>query len=153
MEPEPARRPLVPRVIAGVAVAVLVVGVWAAARQWGAGHERPQPPRDRAASVDTVGDPVPQALSQAGGADEKTRWVDELTEVDLASLDAPRREVFLRHANTRHCSCGCGYTLAACRVYDSSCDKSLPRVRALFDSVSQGRIADAQGQRERPLRR
>jgi len=94
--------------------------------------------------------PIPKALNQAGGADEKTRWIDDLPEVELASLDAGRREIFLRQVNTRRCTCGCGYTLAACRIYDASCDKSLPRVRAVFDSVASGLLANANGMRERP---
>ena len=45
---------------------------------------------------------------------------------------------------------GCGYTLAACRAFDSSCDVSAPRVQTLFDSVKAGRIRSAARIRERP---
>jgi hypothetical protein len=99
-----------------------------------------------------MADPVPRALAQADSVDEKSRWIDDLPEVDLASLDAARRLVFLRQINTRRCVCGCGFTLAACRIYDASCDKSLPRVKAVFDSVSRGLLADVTGLREPPLR-
>jgi hypothetical protein len=129
---------------------VLGVGIGVAIRQWrptaaprsSSGPAHPLP--------DAPGDPLPRALAQADSADEKSRWVDDLPEVDLASLDGARRTIFLRLANTRRCTCGCGYTLAACRIYDATCDKSLPKVVALFDSVAGGLIADADGARVRP---
>ncbi len=83
--------------------------------------------------------------------DEKTRWVDELPDLDLAALTPASREVFLRLANGRSCSCGCGFTLAACRRFDDQCEVSGPRARALYDSVRTGRIRTAEGFRERPI--
>ena len=80
---------------------------------------------------------------------QKTRWVDDIPELELASLEPGSREVFLRIANGRKCTCGCGFTLAACRRYDDQCDVSGPRARALFDSVKAGSIRSAAGFRER----
>jgi len=133
-----------------VALLFLGGGLAVAVRQW-------KGPRSGSVTSSTLpkapadtSDPIPRALKQAGGEDEKSRWIDDLPEVDLASLDGARREIFLRQVNTRRCTCGCGFTLAACRIYDATCDKSLPRVRAVFDSVASGRLADATGMRERP---
>jgi hypothetical protein len=81
---------------------------------------------------------------------EKTRWVSEVPGIDLADLDERRREIFLAAANTQFCDCGCGYTLAGCRVYDSTCDESGPRVEALLDSVRAGRYRTAEGLRPPP---
>ena len=133
--------------IGAIASLVLLAGLALAIRQW-----VPRPTAQPAVSgvpADTS-NPIPRALSQAGGVDEKSRWIDDLPEVEMASLDAERREIFLRQVNTRRCTCGCGYTLAACRIYDSSCDKSLPRVRAVFDSVARGLLADVTGLRAPP---
>ena len=69
---------------------------------------------------------------------------------DLVALSASQREIFVRFANAERCTCGCGYTLAACRAFDSSCDVSAPRVQTLFDSVKAGRIRSAARIRERP---
>ena len=105
--------------------------------------ERPQ--------AEQEGDVVARALDIArGDSAHKEVWVDEIPDLELASLSPASRETFLRIANGRRCDCGCGYTLAACRRFDSTCDVSGPRARALFDSVSAGRIGDAQGFRERP---
>ncbi len=81
----------------------------------------------------------------------KTRWVEDVPGFDLAALDSKRREIFVRFANAERCTCGCGYTLAACRAFDSTCDVSGPRVQSLYDSVRAGRITSAAGIRERPL--
>jgi len=133
------------------AVLVLLGGLAVAMVQW----RRPTavPPRlgaaDRAAPTDTSGD---RAIDRArpGEGSDKSRWVDEIPELDVSDLDGGRLAIFLRHANSERCTCGCGYTLAACRVYDSTCEKSEPRVVALLDSVRRGDITDARGLREAP---
>jgi hypothetical protein len=101
--------------------------------------------------ADPAGDVVARALDIArGDSTHKEQWVDEIPDLELASLPGPARETFLRIANGRRCDCGCGYTLAACRRFDSTCDVSGPRARALFDSVRTGQLSDAGGFRERP---
>jgi hypothetical protein len=86
------------------------------------------------------------------GEDKKSEWVDEIPGADASALPPERREVFLRFANAERCSCGCGFTLAACRRFDQECDVSGPRVQRLLDSVTAGQIPDARGVRERPAR-
>jgi hypothetical protein len=105
---------------------------------------------DRATPPDTSSDRViEQAIGPAEG-DDTSRWVDEIPGLDVSDLAAGQRAVLLRHANSQRCRCGCGYTLAACRVYDTTCEKSEPRVIALLDSVRRGDITDARGLREPP---
>lgn len=86
------------------------------------------------------------------GADstKKNAWVEEIPGADLAGLDPVRAEVFLRFANARRCTCGCGFTLAACRQYDPSCEVSTPLAAALLDSVTRGDLVDTRGLRPRP---
>lgn len=81
---------------------------------------------------------------------KKNEWVDVIPDADLSGLSAARVEVFLRFANARRCTCGCGFTLAACRRFDSTCDVSGPLVAALLDSVSRGLVTDTRSLRKRP---
>ena len=87
----------------------------------------------------------------------KRGWRDVVPGVDLAVFSAAQRERFLRCANSEDCTCGCGYTLAACRNFDLTCPVSLPRVEALrhasdgkSEEFTDGLIASARGLRERP---
>ena len=108
-------------------------------------------PATSEAVIDSGEDVVARALRLAAiDTTKKKEWVDDIPDLELASLPAPARETFLRIANGRRCVCGCGYTLAACRRFDSTCDVSGPRARALFDSVRAGQLSDASGFRERP---
>ena len=139
-------RPL--RIVAFLAVLAVCVLASMAIRQSlspGARRVAETPPADPA------GDVVARALDIArGDSTHKEQWVDEIPDLELASLPGPVRDTFLRIANGRRCDCGCGYTLAACRRFDSTCDVSGPRARALFDSVRAGQLSDASGFRERP---
>jgi hypothetical protein len=124
-----------------VTAAVAIRGQFAPARrQAGGGFTEPG------------GDVVSEALelAQPDSIRRKTAWVDEIPDLELASLPGPARETFLRIANGRMCDCGCGYTLAGCRRYDATCPVSGPRARALFDSVRAGRITHAGAHPERP---
>lgn len=126
---------------APIAVALLAAGIALALRSGRRPEPAPPPPvTDTGAPIDTGGErAIGETLRQAGG--EKGRWVGEVPGVDLAGLDSTRRAYFLASANAQRCTCGCGYTLAGCRVYDSSCEKSGPRVQALLDSVRGGPVA------------
>jgi hypothetical protein len=94
--------------------------------------------------ADTGEDVVARALRLAAiDTTRKKKWVDDIPDLELASLSPAARETFLRIANGRACTCGCGFTLAGCRRFDSECDVSGPRARALFDSVRAGRITSA----------
>jgi hypothetical protein len=106
-----------------------------------------------AAEPEPPGDVVSRALAlaQPDSVRLKTAWVDEIPDLELAALAAPARETFLRIANGRMCDCGCGYTLAGCRRYDTTCPVSGPRAQALYDSVRTGRIAEAGAYPERPI--
>ena len=46
--------------------------------------------------------------------------------VDLDRLSPTAKAAALKQMNTDNCTCGCGLTLAACRINDSTCDISLP---------------------------
>ena len=139
------------RWIAILAVAGLIAGLSAA--WW---YSRPPRPAPLANTPDGNLSPPDDAIHRAlrpAVADSvaiKTAWVDAVPGFDLAGLDSSRREIFVRFANAERCTCGCGYTLAACRAYDSTCEVSSPRAQSLLDSVRAGRITNAAGIRRRP---
>lgn len=109
----------------------------------------PAPPEDPLAGVD---DPVTRSLRMAepDSTAIKQRWVEEIPNLDVSMLDPTQLETFVRFANAEQCTCGCGFTLAACRAYDATCDASGPRVEALRDSVAKGLVKLRKGLRERP---
>ena len=65
----------------------------------------------------------------------KTGWRDEVRGIDLIVFTPKQRALYLKVTNGRGCTCGCGFTLAACRENDLTCPVSLPRVEELRDSV------------------
>jgi hypothetical protein len=159
----PSSPPPAARWIAVVAVVALTAGLAVAVRQWRASIRAAQPnpaPSEQpvAAALDSVDD---QAVEQAlrltpRVADstkvDKSKWMDEVQGFDVSRLTPRQHEVFVRFANAERCTCGCGYTLAGCRAYDAECEVSLPRVRALYDSVESGLITRATGLRQPPSR-
>ena len=59
--------------------------------------------------------------------------------VDLAKLTPEQRAKVLESLNTEHCSCGCGLTVAQCRVDDPTCDVSLPLAQQLVEKITKGK--------------
>jgi thiol-disulfide isomerase/thioredoxin len=55
--------------------------------------------------------------------------------VDLAGLSPEKRAKVLEALNSEHCSCGCGLTVAQCRVDDPTCNISLPLAQKLMDTI------------------
>jgi thiol-disulfide isomerase/thioredoxin len=51
----------------------------------------------------------------------------ELPGVDMTSLTPAQKTVALHRMNEETCTCGCQYTLAQCRIYDSACHVSRDR--------------------------
>jgi hypothetical protein len=45
----------------------------------------------------------------------------QLPGVDLSKLTPEQKTVALHKFNAEMCTCGCGYTLAQCRIYDRDC--------------------------------
>ena len=141
-----------PRLVGLVAGLALMAGAGVAAYQWMGAHPGSGPSADPPASgpVSQPSDAaIEQALRQARGAgpapapaaaatdsaEDKNRRVSVVKGFDYDDLSAARRRLFVRLANQRRCTCGCGYTLAGCRSYDPTCPVSGPRVQAMLDSI------------------
>jgi hypothetical protein len=153
------------RLIALAALVVLAAGVVTAMTQWRAPRAATQrseaavPPASETdeGAVEETGDVPDVAIEQAlrqqplvESSPGKIRWVDAVPGIDDSDLGPRQREVFIRFANAERCTCGCGYTLAGCRIYDATCETSLPLLVALHDSVRAGQITSAAGIRPIP---
>lgn len=142
--------------IAVLVLAVLAVGLAIAMRQSGILKDAPSRVTSRASGTPDPGDRViQQALKQTARAVPdsvaiKHRWLDDVRGVDVSGLDSRRHELFLRFANARECTCGCGYSLAGCKGSDMTCEVSGSALAALIDSIRAGRITSARGIRARP---
>ena len=63
--------------------------------------------------------------------------VTSIPGVDLSRLSAERRLEAVQKLNAEGCTCGCGLTIAKCRIDDPQCPISLPRARAIVDAITQ----------------
>jgi thiol-disulfide isomerase/thioredoxin len=59
--------------------------------------------------------------------------------VSLAGLTPPQKRTALERLNHDKCTCGCGLTLAQCRINDPGCDVSLPLARKLVEQIRAAR--------------
>jgi len=57
--------------------------------------------------------------------------------IDLSTLPADRRAEALQALNTEHCTCGCGLTLAQCRLDDPDCTVSLPLAQQVVKKIAE----------------
>ncbi len=133
-----------------VAIAALAAGLGV----WLSQSRPPAPaaaPPAIAAPEDSSDDVIDQALGQVpvDSTELRNRWLDEVRFADVSGLTATQQDLFVRAANTRRCTCGCGFTLATCRAYDTTCPVSGDYAIALIDSVRRGLVRD-RALRERP---
>ncbi len=56
--------------------------------------------------------------------------------IDLAALSPEKKAAALQQLNSEHCTCGCGLTVAQCRVDDPSCKVSLPLAQSIVSRLS-----------------
>ena len=59
--------------------------------------------------------------------------------VDLSALTPDQRAKVLQRLNSQQCSCGCGQTVAQCRLEDPTCDVSLPLAQEIVKQITAGR--------------
>jgi thiol-disulfide isomerase/thioredoxin len=62
----------------------------------------------------------------------------ELPGVDLSGLNVEKKNAALRRMNEETCTCGCKYTLAQCRIYDSACHISKERTAKIVAETASG---------------
>jgi hypothetical protein len=59
--------------------------------------------------------------------------------VDLAALSPEKRAKVLEALNSEHCTCGCGLTVAQCRVDDPTCTVSLPLAQEILKKIASAK--------------
>jgi len=64
---------------------------------------------------------------------ENAAQATEIPGVDLTKLSAAKRTEAIKAMNADDCTCGCGLTLAECRINDPDCPVSLPLVKKLAE--------------------
>jgi thiol-disulfide isomerase/thioredoxin len=64
-------------------------------------------------------------------------YATEIPGLDLSHCTAAQREAVLKQLNTEKCSCGCGLTLAQCRINDPGCATSLPTARKILERIAR----------------
>ena len=57
--------------------------------------------------------------------------------IDLSPLTGEKRAEALQQLNTEHCTCGCGLTVAQCRLDDPTCNVSLPTAQAIVKKIAE----------------
>jgi thiol-disulfide isomerase/thioredoxin len=62
---------------------------------------------------------------------ENAAQATEIPGVDLTKLTAAKRTEAIKAMNANDCTCGCGLTLAECRINDPTCSVSLPLAQEL----------------------
>jgi thiol-disulfide isomerase/thioredoxin len=70
---------------------------------------------------------------------ENAAQAKEIPGVDLKALPPAKRTAALQRLNQDSCTCGCGLTLAACRINDPTCGVSLPLARQIVAQIAASR--------------
>ena len=83
------------------------------------------------ARVETVKDTGQVLLANAA-------YATEIPGIDLKPLSSTLRERTLKRLNEEQCTCGCGLTVAQCRINDPSCEVSLPVAKKILEDTVKG---------------
>ena len=67
---------------------------------------------------------------------ENAAQAKEIPGIDLTKLTPEKRVATLQRLNEEACTCGCGLTVARCRIEDPSCGVSLPVARRIAAEVA-----------------
>jgi thiol-disulfide isomerase/thioredoxin len=67
---------------------------------------------------------------------ENAAQAKEIPGVDLTKMTPEKRTEAIKAMNAEDCTCGCGLTLAECRINDPECGVSLPLAQALAKKIA-----------------
>jgi thiol-disulfide isomerase/thioredoxin len=67
---------------------------------------------------------------------ENAAQAREIPGVDLTKLSGDQRTSILMALNEEACKCGCGLTVAKCRIDDPTCGFSLPQAKAIVEKLA-----------------
>lgn len=63
--------------------------------------------------------------------------------VSFAGLTPAQKKLALKQMNSQHCTCGCGLTIAECRITDSTCATSQKLAKQIVDAIRAGKPSAA----------
>ena len=78
-------------------------------------------------------------MEEAKARVQNAAQANKIPGVDLAALSPGARAKVLQQLNSEHCTCGCGLTLAQCRIDDPTCSVSLPLAQALAKKIAEAK--------------
>jgi thiol-disulfide isomerase/thioredoxin len=81
------------------------------------------------ARIERVDDPAKVRLENAAQA-------TSIPGVDLTKLTPAKRTEAIKALNADDCTCGCGLTLAECRINDPTCSVSLPLAQKMVEKIA-----------------
>lgn len=92
-------------------------------------------------------EPVPPAAPSAAPPAAAPQTAQEITPeqmkgVSFEGLTASQKGLAFSIMSDNRCDCSCGMTIAACRVKDSTCTRSLGLATQVIDLVKQGKGKD-----------
>jgi thiol-disulfide isomerase/thioredoxin len=70
---------------------------------------------------------------------ENAAQAKEIPGVDLTKLSGDQRTSVLMALNEEACKCGCGLTVAKCRIDDPNCQFSLPQARTIVQKLASAK--------------
>jgi thiol-disulfide isomerase/thioredoxin len=70
---------------------------------------------------------------------ENAAQANKIPGIDLSTLTPEKKTQALQQLNTEHCTCGCGLTVAQCRVDDPNCAVSLPLAQSIVKKIADSR--------------
>ena len=86
---------------------------------------------------------APEAAAAKAETAGPKQYREGLHGVDFTGLDAAQKERALDVMNAKGCDCGCGMTIAQCRVDDKTCPRSPGMAADVIKAVKAGKT-DAQ---------
>ena len=67
----------------------------------------------------------------------------DLPDVDMKRLTPQQKQAALKRMNSESCNCGCGLTIAQCRINDDTCDISKHLAAEIVKQIASGQSAPA----------
>ncbi|MGD8376064.1 MAG: thioredoxin domain-containing protein [Acidobacteriota bacterium] len=86
---------------------------------------------------------TPALAAEVVQGEAPPRYTEGLHGVDFTGLSEEQKQLALDLLNELPCDCGCGMTVAQCRVEDQSCPRSPVLAREIVDAIRRGGDAEA----------
>lgn len=75
----------------------------------------------------------------------------ELPGISFKGLTPAQKKMALKEMNSRRCTCGCGMTIAQCRITDPTCSTSQKLAQQIVDQIRAGKAPASPAPRAQPI--